>query len=72
MPRCIQRSGRLKRVSDFGPLIISSYDGHMTKNRLDINVGCGRIIFDLLLGASIFVLAVGFVLLLIPGFLFYG
>lgn len=44
----------------------------MGKNRLDVNIGCGRAFLGFFLGASVFVLIVGLVLLVILGFLFYG
>lgn len=44
----------------------------MKRNRLDVNIGCGRTILNFFLGASVFVLAVAVALLLIFGFLVYG
>lgn len=44
----------------------------MSKNRLDINFGCERAFLGFFLGASVFVLIVGLVLLVTLGFLFYG
>ncbi len=43
-----------------------------TKNRLDINVGCGRAILNFFLGASLFVLIIGGIVLAILWLLLYG